>query len=547
VRAAVFALIAAAVAGLAAQQLAALKITITVVDADGHVRPVPRHALLISDNPATAAPQRVVTSLDGVATIRLPPGNYTVESDQPLVFQGKSYEWMRTLDLVAGRDSAIEFTAADAEVGNVAAGAGAAALERGGASALLIDWQDSVVSIWSPTQLGAGFLIDARGLILTNQRLVRGAASVEVQFSPERKVAARVLSADANRNVAVLWIDPGVLAGAKPFRIAPPQGDKLSIAERDKVWAIDTRLDEPKSLASGTVSRVSTHTITSDIRLDTASAGVPLLDASGAVVGITTTGDDVSDAGDVSPRAVRIEDAAAVIAEANGKIQGATPPQGTLLPVEPQKPFDDEALKEAVRGRGGSLAAYQVPAADFDVSIITPVLLYANNHRGGGREGERGAAGGNALEMQPGFRALIEFANWADYVSDYPPVILIRATPKMVEGFWTTVARGAAQTQGVSIPALKHVKTGFSAMRLYCGDREVTPIHPLQIEQRVGETSVIDEGLYVYAPDAIGPACGTVKVTLISEKAPEKPDTRTIDPKVLQQIQQDFAVYRNSR
>ena len=544
----ILALVAGAAAVVAAQQSVTLKITITVVDSEGHVRPVPRHALLVSDNPATAAPQRVETSLDGVATIRLLPGNYTVESDQPLLFQGKSYEWTRTLDVVAGRDSAIEFRAADAEIGSVAAGAGAAALVAGTseASGLLIDWQDSVVSIWSPTQLGAGFLFDARGLILTNQRLVRGATSVEVQFSPEKKIEARVLSADANRNVAILWIDPAALAQAKPFRIAGAQGGKPTIGERDKVWAIDTRLDEPKSLASGTVSRVSANTITTDIRLDTASAGVPLLDAAGAVVAITTTGDSLSEAADVSPRAVRIEEAAPAIAEADRKMHNAAPPKGTSLPVEPQRPFDDEALKEAVRGRAGNLTAYEVPAADFDVSLITPVLLYGNNHRGGEERG-RGPAGGNPFEMQRGLRALIEFANWADYVSDYPPVILIRATPKMVEGFWTTVARGAAQTQGVSIPSLKHVKTGFSSMRLYCGGSEVTPIHPFQIEQRVGENSVITEGLYVYRPDAIGAACGTVKVTLFSEKSPQKPDTRTIDPKIVQQIQQDFAAYNRSR
>ena len=43
--------------------------------------------LLISDNPATGAPRRVVTSLEGTVDVRLRPGNYTVESDEPLVFQ----------------------------------------------------------------------------------------------------------------------------------------------------------------------------------------------------------------------------------------------------------------------------------------------------------------------------------------------------------------------------------------------------------------------------------------------------------------------------
>ena len=72
-----------------------LQIKVVVLDADGKPAPVPRHALLISDNPATAAPRRVVTGLDGIVVVRLPPGNYTVESDTPLAFQGKAYQWRR--------------------------------------------------------------------------------------------------------------------------------------------------------------------------------------------------------------------------------------------------------------------------------------------------------------------------------------------------------------------------------------------------------------------------------------------------------------------
>jgi hypothetical protein len=141
-------------------------------------------------------------------------------------------------------------------------------------------------------------------------------------------------------------------------------------------------------------------------------------------------------------------------------------------------------------------------------------------------------------------RALGDFSNWSDYVAEFPPVLLIRATPKLVEGFWTTVARGAARTQGVSVPPIKRAKSGFSRMRAFCGDAEVTPIHPFKLEQRVSEKDTITEGLYVFAPDALGPHCGTVKLVMFSEKEPAKGDTRVIDPKVLQQIWQDFAAYR---
>ena len=50
--------------------------------------------------------------------------------------------------------------------------------------------------------------------------------------------------------------------------------------------------------------------------------------------------------------------------------------------------------------------------------------------------------------------------------------------------------------------------------------------------------------IYVFDPDALGPQCGTVKLVMYSEKEPKKGDTRVVDPRVLQQIWQDFAPYR---
>ena len=88
-----------------------LHIRITLRDAARAPMPVPRHALLISDNPATSAPRRVVTAPDGTADVRLPPGNYTVESDEPVAFDGKGYQWTQTVDITAGRDLILELTA----------------------------------------------------------------------------------------------------------------------------------------------------------------------------------------------------------------------------------------------------------------------------------------------------------------------------------------------------------------------------------------------------------------------------------------------------
>ena len=98
------------------QATGSLHIKVVLVDAEQKAMPVPRHVLLISDNPASAPPRRVITALDGTADVTLRPGNYTIESDQPVAFQGKSYEWMQIVDIVAGRTMVLELT--DEECGS---------------------------------------------------------------------------------------------------------------------------------------------------------------------------------------------------------------------------------------------------------------------------------------------------------------------------------------------------------------------------------------------------------------------------------------------
>jgi S1-C subfamily serine protease len=527
------------------QELSVLHIKVVVVDADRKATPVPRHALLISDNPASAPPRQIVTALDGTADVRLRPGNYTVESDRPAVFHGKAYEWTQMVDIVAGRDAVLELTADNAEVEPATSATASAAPLEDDPSFLLPRWQDSVVALWTPSTHASGFLIDRKGLIATNQRIIGTATSVEVQLSPDVKVAARVLAADPVRDVAVLWIDPGVAASLRPVPLGCAQAAKPPVVEGQELFTIDAPLRVQKGMSSGTASRVDPHAIVSDFRLASGSEGGPVFTAGGGVVGITSIGDDKNESRSAAARVVRIDDVCDVVASAEKKMKEAAPPDGTHLPVEPVRPFPVNALKDAAQRRGGSLSPYQMSSSDFDIAFITPVLIYGAQHQAEQGRGRERRPGPRTPDPAPAVVSpLMEFANWSEYAADYPPVLLIRVTPKLVEGFWTTVGRGAARTQGVFLPPIKHVKSGFSRMRMFCGDAEVTPIHPFKLEQRLSESDAIREGLYVLDPGALGPQCGAVKLVLFSEKEPAKGDTRPVDPRVLQQIWQDFAPYR---
>jgi len=219
-------------------------------------------------------------------------------------------------------------------------------------------------------------------------------------------------------------------------------------------------------------------------------------------------------------RVVRIDQACELMASAEKKIAEATPPDAMHLPPDPRL-VAVSALSESVKNRAASVSPYTMSTTGFDITFITPVHMYAAKD-----------------QVQ---RRVMDFGPWSAYFADYPRGLVIRVTPRMAEGLWAKVARAAAMTQGMALPSMKRAKAGFSRMRVFCGDAEITPIHPFVVEYRVSETEAIDEGLYVFDPDVLGPPCSTLKLTIHSENDPQKGDTRLVDDKVLQQIARDFA------
>ena len=513
-------LVFVAQAATSGQTLAVLHIRAVLTDATGQATPVARHALLISDNPPTREPRRVVTTIDGTADVRLRPGSYTVESDEPVAFQGKAYHWTQAVDVVAGRDATLELTVANALAEAIAPAQGdAAAPAATDTSLLLRQWVDSVVQLWTPTAHASGFLVDAAGLIMTNQKVVGEATSVEVQLSRTVKVAGIVIEADRQRDVAVVRIDPAVMASIKPVPLGCPRTGPAPIKRQQEIFALASPLRQERGWTFGTVSRVDTRTLASDLTLAAGGTGGPAFTAAGEVAGITALPNERDEPKRGATTVVRIEQACDVIAAAAKKVTAAPTPSGAHLPVEPAEPAPVAQFKEAVRRRAGNLKPYQMATADFDVGFIPPILNYA------------------AQSLSNG-----DFSNWSEYMADVPPVLAVRVTPKMVESLLGKVARGAASTQGMALPAMKHLKSGFERLRAFCGRTEVQPIHPFKLELRVSETETMYEGLYVFDPAALGPQCGTVTLGLFSEKQPEKEDTRVVDPKILQQIWRDLGL-----
>jgi hypothetical protein len=501
-----------------------LRVSVSVVDAAQQVTPIPRHALLVSDNPPTRAPRRVLTGADGVAAIALPPGNYTVESDRPLAFQGRAYQWMRTLEVAAGKETVFAFTAANAEVSTLEATAasGAGPARPVDPEDALLPWQASVLGLWTPIAPASGAVVDARGLIVTSQRVLGPATTVEVQVTPSTKVAATVLVADAARDVAVLRVAPDAVAAVKPLPLgcgtAPVTGP--AIAVKQDVFAIGVRMRGTARTMNGIVMRVQPGVVTADLDLGTGGAGGPAFSSTGAVMGITSiVNEDERKRGD-DARLPRLDAVCEVLAAAEAKLASTPAPSATPLPVEPLRSVSEDDLQAAAKVRVGSLNPYLVSTQGFDVAFITPVVAFA------------------------GQAQATDFANWTAYVADFPSVLLLRVTPKQAEAFWTRMARGVALTRGIALPAFLKFKPGFAQMRVTCGSTELTPIHPLLIERRISEREAVYEGLYAFDPGAISAACGEVRLDVFSEKAPTVAETVTVPSSVLDRVWRDFAAFR---
>ena len=64
-----------------------------------------------------------------------------------------------------------------------------------------------VVAIRTDVSLGSGFVFDDQGHVLTNQHVVDGSSTVEVDFTSGYKAQGTVIGSDADADVAVIKVD----------------------------------------------------------------------------------------------------------------------------------------------------------------------------------------------------------------------------------------------------------------------------------------------------------------------------------------------------
>ncbi|WP_426755227.1 trypsin-like peptidase domain-containing protein [Myxococcus sp. Y35] len=141
--------------------------------------------------------------------------------------------------------------------------------------------------------IGSGFIIDAKGLVLTNHHLVEGAEEIQVQLADGRDLEARVLGTDALTDVAVLQLE--LPDNAKPLPVVR-LGDSDALRVGDWVLAIGNPYGLTSSTSLGILSAKERDIeagpfddfLQTDAPINPGNSGGPLFNMKGEVVGINT-------------------------------------------------------------------------------------------------------------------------------------------------------------------------------------------------------------------------------------------------------------------
>jgi serine protease Do len=137
------------------------------------------------------------------------------------------------------------------------------------------------------SRIGAGFLIDAAGYIVTAAHVVSESDEVIVKLADQRVLRATVIGTDLDTDIALLRID-----SAGP--VAPPLGRSTTLRPGHWVLSVGEPYGLNRSVAAGIVGGMDRHFgdepellfVQSDLALNPGNSGGPLLDATGDIVGM---------------------------------------------------------------------------------------------------------------------------------------------------------------------------------------------------------------------------------------------------------------------
>ena len=142
--------------------------------------------------------------------------------------------------------------------------------------------------------LGSGFVLDKAGHIITNYHVIEGADSIEVSFSNQDTLTAKLVGSDPSTDLAVLRVEMSSRS-LRPLEL----GNSDVVRVGDSVIAIGNPFGLARTATAGIVSALERpitapnlytidHVIQTDAPINKGNSGGPLLNDRGQVIGINS-------------------------------------------------------------------------------------------------------------------------------------------------------------------------------------------------------------------------------------------------------------------
>ncbi|MEZ5399702.1 MAG: trypsin-like peptidase domain-containing protein [Bryobacteraceae bacterium] len=153
--------------------------------------------------------------------------------------------------------------------------------------------RDFFFDIVPSKETGSGFLVNADGLIVTNNHVISGSQKLEVTMSDQTRYTAQIVDRDPYNDLALIRISP---KGKLQF-LRLGDSDKIQVGQ--KVLAIGNPFGLSGTLTTGIVSSLGRNIrdeggqtlegmIQTDAAINPGNSGGPLLDSNGTVIGVNT-------------------------------------------------------------------------------------------------------------------------------------------------------------------------------------------------------------------------------------------------------------------
>lgn len=166
-------------------------------------------------------------------------------------------------------------------------------------TAIYARYSPGVVTIFTSTGQGSGWVYDGAGYIVTNNHVVEGETRVEVDFPSGYKTYGDVIGVDAYADLAVIKVD------APAEELFPlPMGDSNTLAVGQTVVAIGNPFGYSGTMTTGIISALgralpaglasgggyysASDIIQTDAALNPGNSGGPLLNLNGEVIGVNS-------------------------------------------------------------------------------------------------------------------------------------------------------------------------------------------------------------------------------------------------------------------